>query len=79
MGIVSLIKNGETIVAHTEPALTVGDRLDRLSIGAFHWRMFALIGGGLFVDVYDQSLAGAVLATLVKSGESNLTLNGWFL
>jgi putative MFS transporter len=61
------------------PALTVGDRLDRLAIGPFHWRLFALIGGGLFVDVYDQTLAGAVLATLVKSGESNLTLNGWFL
>ncbi len=66
-------------MANTEPALTVGERLDRLSIGAFHWRMFALIGGGLFVDVYDQTLAGAVLATLVKSGESNLKLNGWFL
>ena len=66
-------------MANTQPALTVGERLDRLSIGAFHWRMFALIGGGLFVDVYDQTLAGAVLATLVKSGESNLTLNGWFL
>ena len=39
----------------------------------------ALIGGGLFVDVYDQTLAGAVLAALVKSGEFNLTLNGWFL
>jgi putative MFS transporter len=63
----------------TRPALTVGERLDRLPIGPFHWRLFALIGGGLFVDVYDQTLAGAVLATLVKSGESNLTLNGWFL
>lgn len=62
-----------------EPSLTVGERLDRLKIGAFHWRLFGLIGGGLFVDVYDQTLAGAVLATLVKSGESNLTLNGWFL
>ena len=41
--------------------------------------MFALIGRGLFVDVYDQTLAGAVPATLVKSGESNLALNGWFL
>ena len=59
--------------------LTVGERLDRLSLGPFHWRLFALIGGGLFVDVYDQTLAGAVLATLVKTGESNLTLNGWFL
>ena len=62
-----------------ESALTVGERLDRLSINAFHWRLFALIGGGLFVDVYDQTVAGAVLATLVKRGESNLTLNGWFL
>ncbi len=61
------------------PALTVGQRLDRLPVGAFHWRLIGLIGGGLFVDVYDQTLAGAVLAALVKSGQSNLTLNGWFL
>ena len=66
-------------MANATPALTVGERLDRLNIGSFHWRMFALIGGGLFVDVYDQTLAGAVLATMVKSGESNLALNGWFL
>ncbi len=72
-----------TTAAIDEPdathALTVGERLDRLPIGAFHWRLIGLIGGGLFVDVYDQTLAGAVLAALVKSGESNLKLNGWFL
>ena len=61
------------------PALTVGERLDRLPIGPVHYRLIALIAGGLFVDVYDQTLAGAVLATMVKSGESNLALNGWFL
>ncbi len=37
----------------TRPALTVGERLDRLPIGPFHWRLIALIGGGLFGDVYD--------------------------
>lgn len=61
------------------PALNVGERLDRLPIDRFHWRILLLIGAGLFVDVYDQILGGAVLAALVKSGESNLTLNGYFL
>ena len=35
-------------MSSTAPALTVGERLDRLAIGRFHWRMFALIGGALF-------------------------------
>ncbi|HEY0571937.1 MAG TPA: MFS transporter [Enterovirga sp.] len=60
------------------PALNVGERLDRLPLDRFHWRILWLIGAGLFVDVYDQILGGAVLAALVKSGESNLTLNGYF-
>jgi putative MFS transporter len=61
------------------PALTVGERLDRLPLGAFHWHLLWLIGAGLFIDVYDQMVGGAILAAFVKSGESNLTLNGYFL
>jgi putative MFS transporter len=61
------------------PALSVGERLDRLPLGAFHWHLLWLIGAGLFIDVYDQMVGGAILASFVKSGESNLTLNGYFL
>jgi putative MFS transporter len=61
------------------PALSVGERLDRLPLGAFHWHLLWLIGAGLFIDVYDQMVGGAILATFVKSGKSNLTLNGYFL
>lgn len=43
-----------TITATAElPALTAGERLDRVSLNAFHWRVLGLIAAGLFVDVYD--------------------------
>lgn len=61
------------------PALSVVERLDRLPLGTFHWHLMWLIGAGLFVDVYDQFIGGGILAAFVKSGTSNLTLNGYFL
>ena len=61
------------------PALSVGERLDRLPLGALHWQLLWLIGAGLFIGVYDQMVGGAILAAFVKSGQSNLTLNGYFL
>lgn len=61
------------------PALTVGDRLDRIPVGAFHWRVLGLIAAGLLVDVYDQSMGGGIIAALLKSGWSDLRLNGVFL
>jgi len=56
-----------------------GQRLDRLPISKYHWRVMGLIAGGLFFDGFDIYLAGAVLGALVKSGFSNLALNGWFI
>ena len=56
-----------------------GQRLDCLSISKFHWRVMGLIAGGLFFDGFDIYLAAAVLGTLVKSGFSDLALNGWFI
>ncbi len=60
-------------------ALSVGERLDRLPLGPFHWHLLWLIGAGLFIDVYDQMVGGAILAAFVNSGKSNLALNGYFL
>ncbi|NIF51600.1 MFS transporter [Burkholderia sp. Ax-1724] len=53
-------------------------RLDRLPLSAFHWRLFFLIGTGLFLDAFDVYLGGVVTGTLLKSGWSTLELNAWF-
>jgi len=69
-----------TTVAGVElPALTAGERLDRVPIGRFHWRVLGLIAAGLFVDVYDQAMGGGIIAALLKEGWSDLRLNGVFL
>lgn len=60
-------------------AVCAGARLDRLPVSPFHWRLMALIAGGLFFDGFDIYLAAGVLGVLVKSGFSNLALNGWFV
>jgi putative MFS transporter len=60
------------------PALTAGERLDRVSFGSSHGRLLALIAAGLFVDVYDQAMGGGVIAALLKAGWSDLRLKGCF-
>ncbi|HZL60536.1 MAG TPA: MFS transporter [Stellaceae bacterium] len=59
--------------------VNTGARLDRLPISSFHYRIFWLIGAGMFFDGYDLYIAGPVLGTTVKSGFSTLAQNGWFL
>jgi putative MFS transporter len=59
--------------------VNAGARLDRLPISAFHYRIFWLIGAGMFFDGYDLYVAGPVLGATVKSGFSSLAQNGWFL
>ncbi len=56
-----------------------GARLDRLPISPFHYRIFWLIGAGMFFDGYDLYVAGPVLGTTLKTGFSTLPQNGWFL
>ncbi len=56
-----------------------GARLDRLPISSFHYRIFWLIGAGMFFDGYDLYVAGPVLGTTLKAGFSTLPQNGWFL
>lgn len=60
-------------------AVAIGARLDRLPVSRFHWRILALIGGGLFFDGFDVYIAGGVLGTLVKIGFSNPGQNAAFV
>ena len=59
--------------------VNAGARLDRLPISSFHYRIFWLIGAGMFFDGYDLYVAGPVLGSAVQSGFSTLAQNGWFL
>lgn len=68
-----------TIATAELPVLTAGERLDRVSLNSFHWRVLGLIAAGLFVDVYDQAMGGGIIAALLKNGWSDLRLNGGFL
>ena len=42
-------------------AVNAGARLDRLPISSFHYRIFWLVGAGMFFDGYDLYVAGGVL------------------
>ena len=35
-------------------SVNAGARLDRLPISSFHYRIFALVGAGMFFDGYDH-------------------------
>jgi len=50
-------------------AITVnaGPRLDRLPISSFHYRIFWLIGAGMFFDGYDLYVGASVLGSTVQS------------
>jgi putative MFS transporter len=56
-----------------------GDRLDRLPVSAFHWRILALIGAGLFIDAFDLYIGSSVLAEVMRAGWSDLNLNALFM
>jgi len=56
-----------------------GARLDRLPISSFHYRIFWLIGAGMFFDGYDLYVTAPVLGTALKTGFSTMAQNGWFL
>jgi len=56
-----------------------GARLDRMPIGAFHYRIMWLIGIGMFFDGFDIYVAGAVLAATLKGGFSTLGQNAGFI
>src|ERR1700748_1175017 len=60
-------------------AVTAGARLDRLPISAFHYRIFWLVGAGMFFDGYDLYVAGGVLASLIQTKFSTLPQNLQFI
>jgi MFS transporter, putative metabolite:H+ symporter len=47
--------------------VNAGPRLDRLPISSFHYRIFWLIGAGMFFDGYDLYVAASVLGATVQS------------
>src|SRR4051812_30214161 len=60
-------------------AVNAGARLDRLPIGSFHYRIFWLVGAGMFFDGYDLYVAGGVLASAIQSKFSTLPQNLQFI
>src|SRR6185295_8759658 len=53
--------------------------LDRLPISSFHYRIFWLVGAGMFFDGYDLYVAGGVLAATLQSKFSTIPQNLQFL
>ena len=60
-------------------AVNAGARLDRLPVGPFHYRIFWLVGAGMFFDGYDLYVAGGVLASTIQSKFSTLPQNLQFI
>jgi putative MFS transporter len=60
-------------------AVNAGARLDRLPVSSFHYRIFWLVGAGMFFDGYDLYVAGGVLASLLQTKFSTLPQNLQFI
>src|ERR1700723_2662025 len=60
-------------------AVNAGARLDRLPISSFHYRIFWLVGAGMFFDGYDLYIAGGVLASAVQTKFSTVPQNSLFI
>ena len=60
-------------------SVNAGARLDRLPISSFHYRIFWLVGAGMFFDGYDLYVAGGVLASAISTHFSTLPQNLKFL
>jgi putative MFS transporter len=59
--------------------VNAGARLDRLPISSFHYRVFWLVGAGMFFDGYDLYVAGGVLASAIQTKFSTVPQNLQFL
>src|SRR5947209_1711184 len=60
-------------------AVDAGARLDRLPISSFHYRIFWLVGAGMFFDGYDLYIAGGVLASAIQTKFSTAPQNVQFI
>jgi putative MFS transporter len=56
-----------------------GPRMDRLPLSPWHYRLVALIASGMFIDAFEIYSGGAVLASMLSTGWSTLTLNATFV
>src|SRR5499425_1425569 len=74
-GAAPTIKGGN----HMATAVNTGARLDRLPISSFHYRIFGLVGAGMFFDGYDLYVAGGVLASAIQTKFSTLPQNLQFI
>jgi putative MFS transporter len=61
------------------PHVNAGGRLDRLPITPFHYRIFWLVGAGMFFDGYDLYVGTNVLPAVLQSGFSTPPLNADFI
>jgi putative MFS transporter len=59
--------------------VNAGARLDRLPISSFHYRIFWLVGAGMFFDGYDLYVASGVLASTIQTKFSTLPQNLQFV
>src|SRR6476620_5628255 len=64
---------------HMAPIVNAGARLDRLPISSFHYRVFWLVGAGMFFDGYDLYVAGGVLGATLQSKFSTIPQNLQFI
>jgi len=46
----------------------VGAQMDDARMGPVHWQVLTLVASGLFVDVMDFSILGALIPDMIKSG-----------
>src|SRR5258708_35471146 len=46
----------------------VGETMDAARMGRVHWQVLALVASGLFFDVLDFTIFGALAPDLIKSG-----------
>jgi MFS transporter, putative metabolite:H+ symporter len=58
---------------------SVGARLDRLPLLPFHYKVFWLLGAGMFFDGYDLYVGTNVLGATIQSGFSTLAQNAQFI
>ena len=60
-------------------SVNAGARLDRLPVSSFHYRIFWLVGAGMFFDGYDLYVAAGVLASAIQTKFSTLPQNLQFI
>jgi putative MFS transporter len=61
------------------PPLRLSERLDRLPVLPFHWRLLALCGAGWILDSVDTGLVGFVIADLTPRWSLSRAAAGWVM